>query len=173
MTDVATAPVVLSAEDVHTMMRQLRDCRSRIAEEIATCDADRAKLQHDLMLVDEHQERVTKDDRERAAFLEGQLEAHLLNLRATDDRIKSVRTPWGDINSRQQPADFQRDDAVLKEWMLANGWTTTRTVTDINWEGLKKACEAKAGRLVTPDGETVPGVDVVDRLPKVTIEVVR
>jgi hypothetical protein len=165
-------PVVLAAEDVHMMMRQLRDCRSRIAEEIATCDADRAKLQHDLMLVDEHQERVTKEDRERAAFLEGQLTAHLLNLRAMDDRVKSIKTPWGDVTSRVQQPEIQRVEVVLIEWARGQGFTRTKTLTTLDWEGIKNACHVRGNSLVlTHTGEVVPGVEVVERLPKVTVEV--
>ena len=172
MTDTL-APPVLTAEEVHTKMRQLRNARSRIAEEIATCDLDRAKLQEELRMIDEHQERVTKEDREFCGMLERELCAHLLNLRATDDHIKSVRTPWGDISSRVQQPEFRRDDAVLRQWASHDGrFWKVRITEDIDWDALKKACEVKHGQLVTPQGEIVPGIEVIDREPSVRVEVV-
>jgi len=174
MTDTL-APPVLTAEEVHAKMRHLRYARQRIAEEIATCDADRRKLQDELELIAEHQERVTKDDREFAAMLERELEAHLLNLRATDDRIKSVRTPWGDIASRVQQPEFKRDEDVLFAWAdeydRAN-FVKVTTHVSLNWEQLKKECHVNGDRLVLGTGEVVPGVEVIKRGPKVSVELV-
>jgi hypothetical protein len=170
MTDTI-APPTLTAEEVHAKMRQLRNARSRIAEEIATCDADRAKLQEELRMIDEHQERVTKEDREFCGMLERELSAHLLNLRATDDRVKSVRTPWGDVTSRVQQPEYKRDEHVLRTWMARTGWTTTREVVDFDWDLLKKESHVNAnGQMVTNAGEVVPGVEVIERGPKVVVE---
>ena len=169
-----TVPLpTLTAEEVHTKMRQLRNARSRIAEEIATCDLDRAKLQEELRMIDEHQERVTKEDREFCAMLERELSAHLLNLRATDDHIKSVRTPWGDISSRVQQPEFERVEAELVEWAEGQGFTRLKTITSVDWDGIKKASHIRGDRLVlTQTGEIVAGVTVIERGPKVTVEVV-
>lgn len=154
-------------------MRSIRDARSRIAEEVETCDNLRSKLLGELDLVAEHEEQITRADRERVAYLEGQLTAHLLWRRQADPECKSISTPWGRIESRVQQPEYRRDDKALKEWMLANGWSRERRIVDIDWEGLKKACHVNAdGRLVTDVGEVVPGVEVIERGPKVIVEVV-
>lgn len=174
MTDIATLPT-LTSEEVHAKMRQIRNAKSRIAEEIATCEIDRAKLRAELELVDEHQERVTKDDREYVARLERELQAHLLNLRAADDRVKSVKTPWGDILSRELQPEYIKDDAALLAWCQDSiaGFVRERVIYTPDWERLKKACHVNAnGQMVTDYGEIVAGVEVIERGPKVTVEVV-
>lgn len=182
MSEVAEhpVPVVLSAEDVHMMVRQIRDAKSRIAEEIATCEADRNKLRRELNMVDEHQERVTKADRERVAYLEGQLTAHLLNLRATDDRIKSIKTPWGDVTSREQPPEFERDEPVLLEWCHAmdNTGGYPRLVRYfeepdpvVDWKAVKALCHVDGELLISPEKLPVPGVTVKPRPLRVEVEI--
>jgi hypothetical protein len=172
MTETLTEISSLSAEDVALTMRAIRDARSRIAEEVMTCNALRKRLEDELALIAQHEVDATKADRDRIAYFEGQLTAHLLNKRAADPNIKSIPTPWGTVSSVAQPPEYRRDDKALKEWMLANGWSKERRLVDIDWEGLKKACHVNAERqLVTDVGEIVPGVEVIERGPKVTVEV--
>ena len=167
-------PVVLSAEDVGWMMRSIRDAQSRIQEETVTHNNYRSKLLLEMDLIDEAEHAATKPDIDRIAYLTQQLEAHLLNKRAADPEVKSIATPWGTVSSRVQQPEYKRDDAVLREWAFANGYwrQQTKVIEEIHWDALKKACHVNTlGQLVTDQGEIVPGVEVITRGPKVTVEV--
>lgn len=162
---------VLSDEDVALMMRQLRNALSRVAEETATCDSLRDKLHQELAMIEDHERKVTKADRDHIAYLEQQLTAHLLNVRAADDRVKSIDTPWGRISSREQQPEFQRDEATVLAWAEGTPFARTRPLTTLDWKALKEHCHVRDGWLVTPEGEVVPGVEVVERPLKVDVEV--
>jgi hypothetical protein len=162
----------LSAEDVALMMRQIRTAHSRIAEEVATCDSLRAKLHEELAMVDEHEHKVTKGDIEHIAFLTAQLEAHLLNVRAAEPNVKSIATPWGVIHSKVQQPEYKRDESLLVEWAEGAGFTRLKTMSSVDWEGIKKASHVRGEHLVmNDDGQIVAGVEVIERGPKVTVEV--
>lgn len=180
MTEAAVVPT-LSAEEVGFMMRSIRDANSRMAEQVATHQNYRERLRTELRLVDEAEERAVKEDLDRVMYLEAQLTAHLLNKRAADPNCKSVKTPWGDILSEAQQPEFKRDDAVLVEW--------AKTVALLYkmpqlmryppappgapaWEAIKKYCHVDGERLVTPEGEVVPGVTVVEKPLRVTVKVI-
>ena len=174
--DTTTPPesVDLSTpENVAWAFRKLRDAKSRIAEERATATALTVRLQQEIQQVEDHFENVTKPDRETAAYMENQLAQHLLARRAADDSVKSIATPWGDVTSRVQPPEFKRDDVILKEWASHDGrfWKVHITETP-DWEALKKACHVQGQWLVTPEGEVIPGVEVIERGPRVSVEVV-
>lgn len=163
----------LSAEDVGWMMRSIRDAQSRIAETLATHAKYVAKLEAEIAMVYEAQHAAVKSDIDKCAYLEAQLTAHLLNQRAADDKVKSIETPWGRVTSRVQQPEYKRDDAALLEWALVyDDFTRMKTTTSIDWERLKAACHVRDGKLVTSDGEVVPGVEVIERGPKVSVEVI-
>lgn len=174
MTDTAVESVAtLSAEDVALMMRQIRDANSRMAEERATCERLRDKLDDELRMIDAHEERATKEDALRVSYLTAQLEAHLLNKRAAGPGVKSIATPWGRIESREQQPEFVKDDAALLEWALVyDDFVRMKTTTTIDWERLKAECHVRAGQLITSEGEVVPGVTVTERPLKVVVKVI-
>jgi hypothetical protein len=170
----------LSAEDVALMMRQLRDARSRIHEEVETCNALRKKLEQDAQFIDAHEQAITKGDQARVAFLTQQLEAHLLNVRAAEPNVKSIATPWGVILSRTQEPEYKRDDKLLLAW--AEGYTfgdnhatpyvRVKETRLPDWDAIKRHARVdEQGRMFTPDGEQIAGVEVIQRAPKVTVEV--
>jgi hypothetical protein len=167
----------LSAEDIGWMMRSIRDAQSRIAEEAETHAKYHYRLSAELALIAENFERATKEDKDKIAYLEAQLTAHLLNKRAADESVKSIRTPWGVVESREQQPEYIKDDAVLQAWADAyvdeSGGTFLRTkATRVpDWEAIKMSCKVRDGKLITFDGEIVPGVSVIDRGPKVTVKV--
>lgn len=175
MTDTAVESVaVLSTEDVGWMMRSIRDAQSRISEELATHAKYRDKLEQEIALVNEGYLAAIKSDVDRVTYLTAQLEAHLLNKRAADDSVKSIRTPWGSVESREQQPEYVKDDPALLAWLQANHTELIREKTTLSpdWETIKAYCHPNAnGQLVTPDGEVVPGVEVTERPPKVTVKV--
>jgi hypothetical protein len=161
---------VLSAEDVGWMMRAIRDAQERIAEEHATHAKYFDRLEAETQQVIEAEARATKEDHAKIAYLTSQLEAHLLNKRAADPSVKSIRTPWGEVSSREQQPDYQRDEGVLLGWASVNAAVRYHAETVVDWELLKKRCHVTGDHLVTPEGEIVPGVTVVERPLKVTVK---
>lgn len=178
MSDTAVESVaVLSAEDVALMMRSIRDARSRIAEEVATAEALHRRLEREVEMISEHLIDVTKADNERIAYLEAQLTAHLLNKRAADPECKSISTPWGRIESREQEPEFIRDEAVLLAWadeqelLGVDGYVRTTVKREADWKAIKAASRLGLEHIVI-DGEIVPGVTVVERPLKVSVKVI-
>ena len=166
--------LTFSAEEVGFMMRSISHAQSRMAEEHATHEAFRDRLRRELNMVDEAEEQAVKPDRERVAYLTAQLEAHLLARRMADDSVKSIKTPWGRIESREQQPEYQRDtnSTALSDWAASNGFVRTHSVSELAWDDLKARCHSTIdGQLVTDQGEVVPGVTVVTRAPKVTLKV--
>jgi hypothetical protein len=173
MTPTAVESVAtLSTEDVGWMMRSIRDAQSRIAEAHMTHEAYRGRLAIEMRLIDEGEQHDTKEDLDKIAYLTAQLEAHLLNKRAADPSAKSIATPWGVVSSRVQPPEYKRDEPLLVEWAEGAGFTRLKSISSVDWEGIKKASHVRGDRLVmNDDGQIVPGVEVIERGPKVTVEV--
>jgi hypothetical protein len=165
---------VLSAEDVGWMMRQIQQAKSRMAEEDATGAALIARLHEEIVMVALHVTAASKTDADRIDYLEAQLTAHLLNKRAADPGVKSIRTPWGEVSSREQPAEFQRDDAELLVWLQVYGkddWIRQKSSYAVAWDTIKADCHVRGDKLVTPEGEVLPGVTVVERPLKIVVKV--
>ena len=165
--------LTFSAEEVGFMMRSISHAQSRMAEEHATHEAFRDRLRRELNMVDEAEEQAVKPDRERVAYLTAQLEAHLLARRMADDSVKSIKTPWGRIESEAQQPEFERDEPTLLTWAHESRRDALRvkTTETLDWAALKAHCQIRAGQMVTPEGEVVPGVTVVERAPKVKVVV--
>lgn len=74
---------------------------------------------------------------------------------------KIIKLPYGKIQLKKQQPEFERDEEMLFSFAKDHGYTKIKESTD--WSTLKKQCQVVNGRLVTEDGEAVPGVVVTER----------
>ena len=106
-------------------------------------------------------------------FFEGLLHEYHQQELKLDEKRKTIKLPHGTLKMRAQQPDYQRDDVKLKEWAEAN----KRDVLipqppKLDWASLKKAIRPVDGKAIDVDtGEVIPGIAIVDRPPKFSVEV--
>jgi phage host-nuclease inhibitor protein Gam len=85
---------------------------------------------------------------------------------------ESYKLPGGKLVLKTQNPEYKRDDKTVIDWAKANSLTQfVKVKEELDWDGLKKATAVFEGHIVTEDGEIVPGIDVVDREAKFSVEV--
>lgn len=85
---------------------------------------------------------------------------------------ESYKLPGGKLVLKTQNPEFRRDDETVIGWIKSNGMGQyVKTKEELDWAGLKAATAVFDGHVVTEDGEIVPGIDVVDREAKFSVEV--
>lgn len=98
------------------------------------------------------------------SFFEHLLHGYFLTLRESDPKVKTVKLPHGSLKMRKQQPEFQYDETQLLPWAKEN---------------LPEAVVVKESVAKTPvkkhiqeTGEMVPGVQMVERPEKFSVEVV-
>lgn len=81
---------------------------------------------------------------------------------------KTLSLPYGKISLKKQQPAFQKNEPELLEYAKATGFVKVKHETD--WAELKKNCVVADGKLYDTNGEQVPGVVVVEREEKFSIE---
>ncbi|MED3575789.1 host-nuclease inhibitor Gam family protein [Cytobacillus praedii] len=81
---------------------------------------------------------------------------------------KTLSLPYGKISLKKQQPEFQKNETELLEYAKATGFVKVKHET--NWAELKKNCVVADGKLYDTNGEQVPGVVVVEREEKFSIE---
>jgi hypothetical protein len=85
---------------------------------------------------------------------------------------ESYKLPGGKLVLKTQNPEFKRDDKAVIDWLKANGLEQfVKVKEELDWSGLKDATAIFEGHIVTEDGEVIPGIDVVDREAKFSVEV--
>ena len=85
---------------------------------------------------------------------------------------ESYKLPGGKLVLKTQNPEYKRDDKTVIEWLNGNGMPQyVKTKQELDWDALKKATAVFEGHIVTEDGEIIPGIDVVAREEKFTVEV--
>ncbi|MER2057211.1 MAG: host-nuclease inhibitor Gam family protein [Niallia sp.] len=77
---------------------------------------------------------------------------------------KTLSLPYGKISFKKQQPEFIKDDDTLLEYAKANNLISTVVKTD--WASIKKQAQIHNGKLYDPNGEVIPGVEVVERPDK-------
>lgn len=81
------------------------------------------------------------------------------------------KLPMGKLMLKKQTPEYKRDDATTIEWLKANGGTDyVKTVENLDWASLKADATIVGNSIVNSDGEIIPGVEVIEREPKFTVE---
>lgn len=84
---------------------------------------------------------------------------------------ESYTHPEGKLVLKKQAPEFKRDDKTVIAWLKDNnGGGYVKTVENLDWASLKKDTTVMGGNIVTSDGEIIPGVEVIEREPKFTVE---
>ncbi|WP_057768119.1 host-nuclease inhibitor Gam family protein [Cytobacillus praedii] len=82
---------------------------------------------------------------------------------------KTLSLPYGKISLKKQQPEFQKNEEELLEYAKVTGFVKVKESTD--WASLKKNCVVSDGKLYdTTTGEEVPGVVVIERDEKFTVE---
>lgn len=85
---------------------------------------------------------------------------------------ESYTLPGGKLIVKTQNPEYKRDDATVIAWLKGNGGESYIKVEEkLDWATLKGDTNAVGGKIVTMDGEIVPGIEVIDREPKFVVEV--
>lgn len=139
---------------------------ARLRERAASLQAECERLQFWA------QQEDARDQRE-AARLDALLAALLWRERERDPRRKSLSLPYGvTVQARMQPAEWRRDDGALLSWALECAPDFVENRPALRWADMKKAATVTDdGRAVLPDGQPLPGVQVIERGEKITVSV--
>lgn len=103
-------------------------------------------------------EKMNKQQEGTISFFEGKL-ASYVDKELEGSKKKSISLPNGVVGFRKK-SQVTKDEAQIMEF-LKNGhseFIKTKEIVDL--AELKKACKVVEGRLVTEDGEIVPGYNV-------------
>jgi phage host-nuclease inhibitor protein Gam len=123
-----------------------------------------------------YQQKI-KEITEQTDFDTMKLERMLSDYFATVKHRKTKTTevydlPEGKLVLKVQNPEFKRDDKTVIDWLKKNNMTNfVKTKEELAWSDLKGATDIFEGRIVTEDGEIVPGIEVVEREPKFIVEV--
>lgn len=75
---------------------------------------------------------------------------------------KSVNFVNGSAGYRSVPAKFEFEQSKLLEWVKVNAPTMVITKESVNWAELKKQVALDADKVISQDGEVIPGVTVTE-----------
>jgi phage host-nuclease inhibitor protein Gam len=86
---------------------------------------------------------------------------------------ESYKLPGGKLVLKTQNPEYKRDDKAVIEWAKATKGMEqfVKVKEELAWQELKDATEVFEGHIVTEDGEIVPGIEVVNRDAKFSVEV--
>ena len=85
---------------------------------------------------------------------------------------ESYSLPGGKLILKTQNPEYKRDDKTVIEWLKQNGQTQfIKTKEELAWADLKASTAILNGKLFSEDGEEIPGVEIVEREPKFTVDV--
>jgi hypothetical protein len=85
---------------------------------------------------------------------------------------ETYQLPGGKLIMKTQNPEYKRDDKAVIKWLKDNEMPQFVKVEEkLDWAGLKAATAAFEGRIVTEDGEIIPGIEVIDREAKFVVEV--
>lgn len=90
-----------------------------------------------------------------------------------DPKKKTIKLPAGDLVARQQPAQWVVDDPEhLIMWAEQNGWgdVVRRRDPEVDRPALKRTFHVTPDGVLSPDGERVPGVTVVEGETKFSVK---
>lgn len=78
----------------------------------------------------------------------------------------------GKLILKTQNPEYKRDDKTVIAWLKENGGGQyVKVKEELDWAGLKATTAVLNGKLFSEDGEEIPGVEVVEREAKFTVDV--
>ena len=148
------------------------------ARKVAEIEADTARWEQ---FYKEQLEKVKKANDFRAEYFRRLLKNYFFTVPHKQTKTQSsYQLPSGKLVMKAQGPAYERDDEVVMKWIYENSNTPHAFINvkeTLNWAELKKALEGEDGimisdgQVVTPDGEIVPGIKVVERPNVFKVEV--
>lgn len=85
---------------------------------------------------------------------------------------ESYTLPTGKLVVKKQNPEYKRDDKKVIAWLKDNGGGEYVKVSEsLDWASLKSKSGIVGNSLVNEDGEIIPGIEVVEREPKFSVEI--
>lgn len=155
------------AEWVINKIRRIRQEQKRETEELER----QRKFYDDQIAAIEH--RADED----VAFFEDILKGYFQS-RIDDGFTKKTKTkisyklPTGELILKHQEPEYKRDDKAVIAWLEQNSGEYVKVEKKLDWAGLKKKLTVSGnGCIDASTGEVVPGIEVVEREDKFSVEV--
>ena len=159
-------------EDARRDAAQLHRLNRKATLATAMIDTEIAELQKDLQALEARRDEILSPLNTEMLILKNNLmEYHRRELEAGGD--KSIKLPWATLKSRMKPQDYNRDEAVLLNWVQDNAQEFVKeTAPSVDWGNLKKSIAVIGGKAVLKQtGEVVDGLTPLERETIFDVEV--
>ena len=116
---------------------------------------------------------ITEQTDRDTAYFEGLLAEYFGTLpHKVTKTQESYSLPGGKLVLKKQNPEYKRDDAAVIAWLKENGGGRYVKVSEsLDWASLKADTAAVDGVIVDGDGQIIPGIEVIERGAKFTVEV--
>lgn len=132
-------------------LRKIRAARMEMETLKKYADSEKARI--DMWLKEQTEARQRDVD-----FFEAQLKPFVAD--ALDGKkTKTLKFPCGSCSFKKSTPSFTKDEAVLLQYVKDNDSQYINVKESVNWAEFKKTLQfAQDGKMITCDGEVVPGV---------------
>ncbi|MEC1470510.1 host-nuclease inhibitor Gam family protein [Bacillus haynesii] len=170
-------PEVFEVHNLETAaeaQRRVAYFKRKQAEIDAVADKQIERLKMEIERLEQWQEEAKKEYVERENFYKHRLERYMREeVRKMQENgkkpKKTIKLPYGTIKLVKQQPEYQRNENDLLEYAESKGFV--RVKKDVDWAAIKNKAKVFGDKLIDADGELIPGVTVVDREDKFTVEV--
>ncbi|RZV63685.1 hypothetical protein CHCC20487_2835 [Bacillus licheniformis] len=170
-------PEIFEVHDLETAteaQRRVAYFKRKQAEIDAVADKQIERLKMEIEQLEHWQEEAKKEYVERENFYKHRLERYMREeVRKMQENgkkpKKTIKLPYGTIKLVKQQPEYQRNENDLLEYAESKGFV--RVKKDVDWAAIKNKAKVFGDKLIDADGELIPGVTVVDREDKFTVEV--
>ena len=108
--------------------------------------------------IDSWLEEQTDSLQDDIDFFEAKLKPFVADM-LQGKKSKTMKFPCGSCSFKKTAPKFTKDEEVLTQWVLLNEKDYINTKYSVNWADFKKTLQyAQDGKMITADGEVVPGV---------------
>lgn len=105
----------------------------------------------------------TKEHQDQIDFFQEMLRPFAMQQLAESKKKKSCKVPSGTLGFRASSDNYEKNDDDLLIWAQVSAPDYVEQKPSLKWGELKKSCKTANGKLITADGEIVPGVKVVSQ----------
>ena len=134
-------------------LRKIRARRAEMAELKKYADTEKARID---MWLKEQSETLQRD----VDFFEAQLKPFVADA-LEGKKTKTLKFPCGSCSFKKSAPKFTKNESELLEYIKTNynSYVDVTVKESVNWAEFKKTLQfAQGGKLITADGEVVPGV---------------
>lgn len=170
--EVLTEFVTYDIEDARKDAAQLHKLNRKATLATAMIDQEIAELQKDLKALEARKNEILDPLNKEMQFLKDNLTAfHQRELEAGGD--KTIKLPWATLKSKTQVQDYERDDALLLEWVRVNAPEYVKVAEPtVAWGELKKEIIVAGSKVLMKEtGEIIDGLAPKERAVKFDVEV--